>query len=238
VYFHHKFDHVWEGSPHPHLSFIVCSLPRSGSSLLCDVLAQTELAGAPTEFFDRDVRQEFSRVWGVQSFHDYLDALLAKKTSPNGVLGIKAHYHQLVESFGDADPETLFPNLRFVYIKRLDHVRQAVSFARAIQTEQWTSTPIITPKVSPRYDREQIQSLLDWIEREETDWESYFAAHQAPLFRVVYEEFIAAIEQTVTDVMRFLEIELPPGFEPPAPTLGRQADALNEEWAVRHLAEG
>jgi LPS sulfotransferase NodH len=236
VYFHHKFDHVFEGSPEPRVSFVVCSLPRSGSSLLCELLACSELAGAPSEFFDRNQMNEFRRVWGVDTFYDYLAALLGKKTSPNGVFGIKVHYHQLVESFGDTDLRTLFPNLRFVYITRSDHVRQAISFARATQTEQWSSGQ--HPVASPVYDREQIQSLLDWIEREEVAWESYFAAHPAPLFRVVYEEFIDAIDETVADVMRFLDVELPLGFELPAPTLDRQADALSEEWAVRFLDEG
>src|SRR5204862_259626 len=51
MFFHHKFDHVYEGSPPPRVCFMVCAMPRSGSSLLCDVLAATEMAGAPTEFF-------------------------------------------------------------------------------------------------------------------------------------------------------------------------------------------
>jgi LPS sulfotransferase NodH len=244
VYFHHKFDHVFEGSPQPHLSFIVCALPRSGSSLLCELLAATELAGAPSEVFDRNQMQEYRRVWSAATLDEYLNALTAKKTSPNGVFGIKAHYHQLVETFGDTEltrvsPDDLgdgFPDLRLVYISRADHVRQAVSFARATQTEQWTSAhdAAITP---PVYDREQISSLLDWIEREEIAWETFFDESDAPLFRVVYEDFVEAIEETTMDVLRFLEIDLPPGFETPAPTLDRQADELNGEWAARYLAE-
>ena len=94
------------------------------------------------------------------------------------------------------------------------------------------------PSSAPVYDGEQIRSLLGSIEREEVAWESYFARRPAPLLRIVYEDFVNAIERTVTDVMRFLEVELPPGFELPAPTLERQADALNEEWTARYLAEG
>jgi LPS sulfotransferase NodH len=200
VYVHHKFDHVFEGSPEPRASFLVCSLPRSGSSVLCDVLASTELAGVPTEFFDRNVMEEFRRIWRVDTFEEYVAALLEKKTSPNGVFGLKAHYHQLVESFGDTDLRTLLPNLRFVYINRSDHVRQAISFARATQTEQWTAAQ--APSAPAVYDAEQIRSLLDWIEREEVAWESYFARYPAPLHRIVYEDFVNAIEETVTDVMR------------------------------------
>jgi LPS sulfotransferase NodH len=173
-----------------------------------------------------------------------MNALVTKKTSPNGVFGIKAHYHQLVEAFGDTElvsvhPRDLgdhFPNLHLVHIKRLDRVGQAVSFALATQTEQWTSAhePPATP---PRYDHEQIRSLLDWIEREEGAWERFIAACTAPVFRVVYEDFIEAIEETITAVMEFLEIEVPPGFAVPAPTLARQADELNAEWVARFAAQ-
>jgi LPS sulfotransferase NodH len=243
VYFHHKFDHEFEGAPPPHISFIVCALPRSGSSLLCELLAASELAGAPSEVFDRNQMQEFRRVWDVGSFEDYMDALVAKKTSPNGVFGIKAHYHQLVEAFGDTQtisvhPRDLgdhFPNLHLVHIRRRDRIAQAVSFARATQTEQWTSAHDV-PAAPPRYDDEQIRALLEWIEREEVAWESFIAASEAPVLRLAYEELVEAIEETVLTVMRFLEIELPPGFEVPAPTLARQADALNAEWAARYAA--
>jgi LPS sulfotransferase NodH len=244
VYFHHKFDHVFEGSPDPHVSFIVCATPRSGSSLLCELLAGTELAGAPSEVFDRNQMQEFRRVWDVDTFDQYLDALMTKKTSPNGVFGIKAHYHQLVEAFGDVEsvvvrPEDLgdrFPDLRLVYIKRLDHVRQAVSFARATQTEQWTTAHDASPE-PPTFDPDQIGSLLGWIKREEVAWERFFAESAAPLHRVVYEDFVDALDETVTAVMRFLGIELPAGFTVPAPTIGRQADALNDDWVARYAAE-
>jgi Stf0 sulphotransferase len=67
---HHKFDHVFEGAPPPTVSLVICSLPRSGSSLLCDLLANTELAGAPMEFFDRDAIDAFRRIWGVETFEE------------------------------------------------------------------------------------------------------------------------------------------------------------------------
>jgi LPS sulfotransferase NodH len=236
VYFHHKFDHVFEGSPPPRVSFVVCALPRSGSSLLCELLARTELAGAPSEFFDHNQMNEFRRVWRIDTLDDYLDALLAKKTSPNGVFGCKVHYHQLVDALGGRHVGTVFPNLHLVYISRRDRVRQAVSFAKASQTEQWTSQhdPPVEP---PAYDAGQIRSLLDWIEREEVAWERYFTKRAAPLHRVVYEEFVETMEKTVVDVMRFLEVPLPPGFRPPTPTLDQQADELTDEWTQRFLGE-
>jgi LPS sulfotransferase NodH len=236
MFFHHKFDHVYEGAPPPRVSFMVCAMPRSGSSLLCDVLAATELAGAPTEFFDPNQMHEFQRLWGATTFEQYVEALIAKKTSPNGVFGLKAHYHQFDNAFRDRDVDALLPNLRLVYIQRMDRVRQAVSFAIAMQTERWTSLHE-PPPIPPVYDAAQIRELLEWIEREEVAWERYLARSRRPLLRLTYEGLVESVERTVMEVMRFLEIELPHGFELPAPTLGRQADAVNDEWAVRYRAE-
>ena len=64
VYSHHKIDHEFKGSPPPFLSFVVCSIPRSGSSLLCELLTNTGLAGAPTEFFDPLQMKLFQQAWG------------------------------------------------------------------------------------------------------------------------------------------------------------------------------
>jgi LPS sulfotransferase NodH len=236
MYFHHKCDHVFEGAPPPSVSYMVCSLPRSGSSLLCDLLASTELAGAPSEYFDTNQMLEFQRAWGVSDFEDYLESLVAKKTSLNGVFGLKAHYHQLVEAFEDREVAGVFPKLRLVYIRRADRVRQAVSFARAMQTEQWSSLQE-APAALPVYDAQQIRQMLEWIEREEDQWEQWFAGCAAPVFRVVYEQLVRAIEPTVVAVLRFLDVELPAGFELPEPTLQAQADDLNEDWAARYRRE-
>jgi LPS sulfotransferase NodH len=38
--------------PAPRLSYLVCATPRSGSTLLCDLLGQTGVAGQPEEYFE------------------------------------------------------------------------------------------------------------------------------------------------------------------------------------------
>jgi trehalose 2-sulfotransferase len=39
-------------NPHPQLSYLVCATPRSGSTLLCEMLRETEGAGRPLEHFE------------------------------------------------------------------------------------------------------------------------------------------------------------------------------------------
>src|SRR6266540_4982359 len=103
MYTHHKLDHEFEHGGAASVTFIVCAVPRSGSSLLCELLCMTGVAGAPTEFFDPELEARFRAAWAVESFDEYLQALVVKKTTPNGVFGFKAHYHQLANAFPELD---------------------------------------------------------------------------------------------------------------------------------------
>ena len=233
MYTHHKF-HVFEGSPPPSTSFAVCAIPRCGSSLLCELLTLSGAAGAPTEFFDRTQMEMFRSAWRADTFDEYLKMLLAKKTSPNGVFGFKVHYSQLTDSFGGRDPRGVFPNLRFIYLKRRNRVRQAVSFAIAMQTNQWASDHD-PPADEPAFNREQIDDLLQWIERDERSWELFFDQYRIRPLRLFYEELVSSMESTVVDVLRYLGVELPASRRIGPPTLERQADDRSEHWVARYL---
>src|SRR4051794_739295 len=231
LYAHHKFDHEFPATP-VKLSYMVCSLPRSGSSVLCDVLAATGLAGAPTEYFEETQMPIFSEIWGTTTLDEYLDALVAKKTSPNGVFGIKALYDQFETVLGRRLPRSIFPNLRYVYVKRRDRIRQAVSLSRALQTEQWASVQPRGKEAS--YNPAQIREALGWIERDERSWERFFEEEGVSPLRLEYETFIPHLDEVVAHVLAFLGIPVPDSFSPPRPSLAKQADQLSEEWVRRY----
>lgn len=220
----------------PRIAYVVCSLPRSGSSLLCELLGGTGLAGAPAEFFHPDKMAALEGRWGVTELDDYVRELLARKTSPNGVFGLKAHWGQYRPVFGESDPRTVFPDPRLVFITRRDRLRQAVSWVRALQTLKWATQD--NPRPRPEvFDSDHITQQLVRIDREEEVWESLFERWGIAPHRVVYEEFVAAQEQTVRDVLGLLEVDAPADLHLPEPALGRQADALSDEWVERYLAE-
>ena len=89
-----RFDFEYDVAVEPVVSYMICSLPRSGSSLLCEALANTLHAGMPAEYFNPGIIARMERRWNVGSFDDYLRKLLARKTSPNGVFGLKVHWGQ------------------------------------------------------------------------------------------------------------------------------------------------
>ncbi|HTC71951.1 MAG TPA: Stf0 family sulfotransferase [Solirubrobacteraceae bacterium] len=80
----------------PMLSYLVCATPRSGSTLLCQALTQTGVAGQPEEYFEALVRSGLPR-----RPHEYFDPerhaniveRLAFREMPDGVAKPNALWH-------------------------------------------------------------------------------------------------------------------------------------------------
>jgi trehalose 2-sulfotransferase len=221
----------------PRASYLVCSVPRSGSSLLCELLTSTGVAGAPAEFFHPSKMTQLKRRWGVDTMDDYMRELLARKTSPNGVFGTKAHWGQYQPLLGDSDPGEILPDPRVVLITRRDRLRQAVSWVRALQTQKWTNTDGPQVELPAVYEQAEISQKVARIDREEDMWDSLFARHGIEPHRIVYEDFVEAQEETVRAVLDALGVDAPADLHLPPPVLDRQADEQSDEWVERYLAE-
>src|SRR5947209_4516160 len=171
-------------------SYLICATPRSGSTLLCEALINTGIAGQPEEYFEAlketgrprrpkdyfrnlahperilELLGDYSRIddepvrWSpsdVSTYADYLARVMEEGTTANGVFGAKvmrgyfddfiSHLRQIPEYSEMTVPDllsTIFPNLHYIYVTRLDKVRQAVSLWKAIQTWTWRTddTPL------------------------------------------------------------------------------------------------
>jgi LPS sulfotransferase NodH len=229
MYTHHKLDHEFEGGTKPGRAYMVCAVPRSGSSLLCEGLCLTGLAGAPTEFFDRNLMARFCENWNARTLEEYLDALLSRKTSPNGIFGFKAHWPQFEAFFGDREVRELFPDLRFLYIYRRDRIRQAVSYSKAIKTGKWASHNEAR-HARPPFDYDHVRGRLEEIVQYENLWERFFESHDISPLRICYEDFEHSYEETVCEALGFVGVEVPEGCRVKPPTLEKQADRLSEQW--------
>jgi LPS sulfotransferase NodH len=238
----------------PQTSYLICATARSGSSLLCEALNDAQLAGRPWEYF-YDVHEAMWRErWQIPPeapFEDYLARVMDYAATPNGVWAAKVMMGYFKGLLGRLratarlsgrdlpDSELLaraFPNLRYVWITRRDKVRQAVSLARAIQTQAWWAE--MEPVRDPSYDFAAIDRLLQLVVLHEAGWQSFFAAHAITPFVVVYEDFVHRYGATALDILDFLAVPHPGDLAVPEPKLMRkQADALSEQWVERFLQE-
>lgn len=235
----------------PRTSYLVCGTPRSGSSLLCEALKNTGLAGVPEEYFWRDDEPSWSERWGVSSYADYVCAAMAHGTTPNGVFGTKVMWGYMddfldklrrISGGGDVPTHELlaatFPGLRYVWITRRDKVRQAVSFARAIQTGVWarTSDEPPVPEREPEFRFDMIDNLVRELLEHDAAWWRYFAEGGIEPLRITHEDFVPAYEATALRVLGYLGVPVPEDPRFGERRLERQADAVSEKWTQRYHA--
>ena len=179
----------------PLKSYVLCSIPRTGSWLLAEGLAKTGIAGKPDEYFSagRELHTHDGNANGpVSSFAEYVKHVYSVAATPNGVAGFKVHPEHLYylvfrwqllsctrhSTFREVLNE-IFPRACWVYSRRHDKVRQAVSWWRSIQTRQWfdIADQETRPRtVEPEYDFDAIATLHHRIISEEATWFEFFAA--------------------------------------------------------------
>jgi trehalose 2-sulfotransferase len=233
----------------PHMSYLICCNPRTGSWLLAEGLYRTGVTGRPQEYFVGVYEQTWFERWGVSTYAEYVDKVIEVGTTPNGVFGAKAHWDQFQELPSRlrqipgceemAMPELMskmFPNLHYVWITRRDRVRQAISYYKAVQTDRWSSIEGWNyPETrDPTFDFEAIDFLLKLIVKNEEAWEQYFHKSGVKPLVVVYEDLEWDYEATIRQVLFDLHISLPANLMIIKPRLKKQADLVTEEWVQRY----
>jgi LPS sulfotransferase NodH len=214
--------------------YAICTQPRSGSNLLCQVLSSTDQLGYPLEYFNGPGR----RALGLPDFPDapelQIEAVLRLGATPNGVYALKLFASQFAMFSRRLRWTDLLPNLHFVYLTRDDLLAQAISWARALRTEQYRSTqPAKRPAV---YDANLIRSQLMAVVRERAQWEAFFARTGIEPLRIVYERFLEDQSSYVDRVANLVGIENPV-VDQQRVDLVIQRDAVTEEWKQRFRAE-
>jgi LPS sulfotransferase NodH len=225
-------------------SYLVCSVQRAGSWLLCHALEDTGALGRPAEYFHRGDEAFWRGRWGAASKDAFLDAVRREPVTTNGVWGAKMMWNYLADAVARlrawpqlgvtadaADPEVLaaaFPGLGYVWLRREDKLRQAISWWRAAATGQYGLAPGEVPTEPPQFDPDAIGRLLRYAQACETGWRDWFATHSITPLEIVYEDLIEDVDQAARDVAGSLQVPLPPRLGPICPRMQRQADNHTE----------
>jgi LPS sulfotransferase NodH len=240
---------------HPRRCYVVCAIPRSGSNLLTDGLHATRRAGRPKQFFLRGFEAGYAAKHALDPAHDYagyVRGIVNAKTTSNQVFGFKLMSWYLddflgrlreTRAFGDTATSDLnllrnaFPRLQFVHIVRRNKLRQALSKARAVQTNLWKVKDGSAARGEPRFDPELIERCLKEGEEQEKIWQNFFQRIGIEPFRVEYEKLCTDYEGTIRGVLNFLKISLPRRIRIGAPVTIKQSDEMSRAWEERFLQE-
>jgi len=236
------------------LSYTIWFSQRTGSTLLCQALESTGIAGIPREWFNcpPDLLTTFKK-----ADHTELQEYLFKLgTTKNGIFAInhsfyEPHFTQLIETLQKfpACPPTaekrtdvwgqVFPNHHHIFITRRNKVRLAVSWWRAIQSGEW-HIPIGEQRksvdLSNAYSFDAINHLYMECSMREAGIQEFFAEGGITPLNIFYEDFDQNYEGTIRTVLDYLELDsISVGITPP--TLKKTADAISEEWVQRFREE-
>ncbi|MGW5668918.1 Stf0 family sulfotransferase [Micromonospora sp. NPDC003776] len=230
-------------------AYFICATPRTGSSLLCGLLASTGVAGRPEAYFRVPDEELWAGRWGLGpgwGYGDYVEAALAAGRTGNGVFGAKlmwgtvdrvvaglATVHPELAGAEDALLRRAFGRTAFVHLRRDDVLAQAVSWLRAEQTQHWYVGDAGGNGRTPVYDPDGVDELLGTIEAHQAAWDEWFAAYRITPHRVRYEDLAADPTGVALGVLDALGLALPPTAAV-RPRHRRQADALNADWIARH----
>ena len=186
--------------------------------------------------------------------HDYpayLQELIASRSTENGVFGGKimwAHLkHFRAATLGDQPESTTDADLirqqfgddvRCIWARREDKLRQAISMWKAKQTNIYNSIQTSAserpePAKQPEYDYDEIKKILTRFQNEEANWKNFFDDHAFPHRAVTYETFVNRYQEETRELVEFLGIQIPEDFSVAPTTYTRLADSTNEDWYQR-----
>ena len=138
-------------------------------------------------------------------------------------------------SEGDADDlevlTAVFHKLQFVWLRRRDKLRQAISFWRATTGgDQFRYPTDGTPVNVPEFAFDRISRFIQRVSEQEDDWKDWFGRHGITPKQVVYEDLITDRERVILEVLEFLKLGAPKDLSIPKPRVRQQADEHTERY--------
>ena len=218
--------------------YAICSTNRTGSSLLCELLMNSGLAGYPADFTNALHLEHFlpdckaHRPMTKKSMVE-----LIGKYSANGIFGIKLPYASYKKEIERSTLLNLFPETpKFIYITREDKLKQAISALKAVGERKYYSFQEVENKTKESYSKKNIDFYLNNIKDQESEWERYFSRTNSNPLRISYEELETDQTNTLTKVLEFLDVNVTK-FVPSKTKLKKQSNDVNLEWEKKYKSE-
>jgi trehalose 2-sulfotransferase len=222
----------------PERTILIASTPRCGSHMLGHAMASTGLLGVPFEYANPANLTEWRRRLDTATPEATFAALMSRRTSPNGVFAIKAHYSHCESLGGPARFLGFWPSLTVVHLCRADVLQQAISFAVARQTGVWI-TGQEAEQEGADCDIRMIAECLDDIAVQNARWISAFATSGITPLSIRYEDAVDDLAATVTRVARHAgAIGANDVAQVTAKTTRQGHSARTEDWISRYAAKG
>jgi LPS sulfotransferase NodH len=235
-------------------ALIICATPRSGTTLLCDLLAETGITGVPNSFYRVESVADFAGRLGVAEGPNferrYLDAILREGRGDTDMFSMRVMWPSVAtmrDALGVVFPREIsdrgriaaaFGTPLYLYVERKDKVAQAISRIKAEQSGLWHRAADGSVREqggeyrAPEYDAMRLRASISETTAHEAEWRGWFAREGIVPMEMSYEELSADPQAAMARLLGAL------GRDPEianriAPRTAKLADAQSTEWAER-----
>jgi LPS sulfotransferase NodH len=231
--------------------YLLATIPRTGSTYLSHILWRTGCLGAPLEYLNFEPSGPYSIAAGSPAAqHDIWRSVVRRRTSPNGVFGLKSFQLQL-QDLHRTNPPLLSAVMtmmlppkrpkRILYLRRRDRVAHVVSYARASMSGIWRKEQEggKTPEI--QYSQDVLDAAARGIDVQEARWELMFRDLGIEPLRIWYEDVLAAPDRAIGQVADYLGVPVDPSAAVQAPTIAKQSEGDARAWMEEYrqsLASG
>lgn len=244
-------------------SYVLCGTPRSGSTLLCEMLGATGVAGRPHSYLRKEDIADWAEAWAAKhprSIHGpgferaYLSAMRREGTAGTGVFGLRLMWESVGEASNrlnralgtDQDIsrslEAAFGPTLYVHVSRDNKIAQAVSRVRAEQSGIWHRSADgsvlegaeVAQPVS--YDGARTAELVRQLQSDDEAWSNFFEERRIRPLRLVYETVTADPHAAVESILSALGLDPDIARRIPVRT-AKLADGESTLWVERFRQE-
>jgi len=240
-------------------SYIICTSPRSGSTLLCRLLAATGVAGNPGSHFHAPSLGAWLEDYGLtgrvfSSERERLAAVVAaavdRGTGKAGLFGLRLQrpsFAYFIEQLGVLYPgeacdaariRAAFGETLFIHLTRADKVAQAVSYVKAQQTGLWHRAPDgteierLSPPQDPTFDRAAIADKVAEVTALDADWRAWFGCEGGEPLVVSYDDLSADPARQLRRILAALGRDAALA-QAVRPEVAKLADVVSRDWVER-----
>jgi LPS sulfotransferase NodH len=211
-------------------SYIICTTQRSGSTMLCSLLKQTNLLGNPIEGLlyleiHKDALGEKQKLLKDLTLTEGLEHTKKKLTTENGIFGIKIMASTLTKIYTEIDSNgsdqavpafELFSKYynqpTYIFLRRKNKVKQAISHtylrktgvAHAINENQLLR--IQTAKANTQITYEDVDIDLNRVFKDELIWKQFFIENEIQPIVINFEDLLSDKTNTLLKITSTLDI--------------------------------
>jgi trehalose 2-sulfotransferase len=244
-------------------SYVICTSPRSGSTLLCKLLAATGVSGNPASYFYDPSVEDWLADLNVEVDPNETEsevlklafrAVVREGRKDTGMFGLRQQAHGLAflcEKLAVLYPreasctdrfQQAFGTTLFIHLTRADKIAQGVSYLKAKQTGLWHVAPDGSelernaPHREPSYDGKTLQGCIETMIAFDCNWNEWFLHEGIEPLRISYDDLAADPVGMLRNVLGHLGLERA-AADGIMPGVRKLADTTSMRWAARFRAE-